>query len=262
MALSDPQVAALTQALQQAVQILQSGAGAGDSAAPEGADLAADPADPNAMMDDGDADDLDPAMGDDADPMADPNADPAMGGMPQPGLHDRVEQLENHTGLNKSASAGLSIELRLDQLEKIHLESPFDGELIERIEQLEAIPKLSKALAKAAEAVEAPESIDLAAVIKATVEQTTMAVMAKLQKSAVGQDELPGLGQLRTVATRRSQQPLEKSAEDEDDLEQLLQKSGSPLTSSLMLIREMARGGDARMMFSSVADDDETEGDD
>jgi hypothetical protein len=41
--MDDQKIAALLQVMQQAVQILQSGAGAGDSAAPEGGGMAADP---------------------------------------------------------------------------------------------------------------------------------------------------------------------------------------------------------------------------
>lgn len=242
--MDEQKIAALLQVMQQAVQILQSGSGAG-----------ADPAaDPSAMMDDGDADNLDPEMGDAADPaMADPNADPAMGGMEQPGLHDRVEQLENHTGLNKSASAGLTLDQRLDQLEKIHLDTAFDGEIVDRIEQLEATPKLSKALAKAATAIEAPEQIDLKALLAEAVQQGRESVLAELRKSPATQDGLPDLGQMRNVAARRSQSGVElnKSAEETPAVD----FGDTPFTTALSVMYEMGRGGDARMMLSSVADE-------
>lgn len=259
--MDEQKIAALLQVMQQAVQILQSGSGAG-----------ADPAaDPNAMMDDGDADNLDPAMGDAADPNAmmddpnaDPNADPAMGGMEQPGLHDRVEQLENHTGLKKSATASLSLPDRVEQLESIHLKQVFgfdgddagsDEELAARLDQLEAHPPLQKALAKAA-TVEAPEQIDLSAVIEAAVNRGRESVLAELRKSPTTQDGLPDLGQMRTAATRRSQSiaDLNKSADDDDAA---VDFGSTPFTSALSVMYELGRGGDARMMFSSVADEND-----
>ena len=218
------QVAALLQVMQQAVQILQSGAGAGNSAAPEGGGMAADPADPNAMMDDGDMDDMDPTMGDAPDPAmgGDPaiGGDPSMGGMPAAGLDDRVSQLESHTGLKKAATVGLSIEERLDQLEAIHLGEEFEGEVVDRVAQLEATPKLAKALAKSATA---PEQIDLKALLDAAVQRGRDSVLAELRKTSATatkakEDVAPDLGQLRSVGIRRAQSPenlLEKTANDE-----------------------------------------------
>jgi DNA-binding ferritin-like protein len=212
--MDDQKVAALTQVLQQAVQILQSISG---GAADPNADPNADPA----MMDDGDPDNLDPTMGDAADPNADPNADPSMGGMGQPGLHDRVEQLESHTGLKKSATAGLSIEERLEQLEEIHLDTAFDGEIVDRIAQLESVPKLAKSLAKSA-TTEAPDQIDIAELLDAAVQRGRDSVLAELRKTTAvatkSKDEVaPDLGQLRSVGIRRAQSPqaLEKSANEE-----------------------------------------------
>jgi hypothetical protein len=209
--MDDQKVAALTQVLQQAVQILQS---IGGGAADPNADPNADPA----MMDDGDPDNLDPTMGDAADPNADPNADPSMG---QPGLHDRVEQLESHTGLKKSATAGLSIEERLEQLEEIHLDTAFDGEIADRIAQLESVPKLAKSLAKSA-ATAAPDQIDIAALLDAAVQRGRESVLAELRKTTstatkAKEEVAPDLGQLRSVGIRRAQSPqaLEKSANEE-----------------------------------------------
>lgn len=211
MALSDQQTAALLQTMQQAVQILQSGVGAGDSAAPEGGGMAADP---NAMVDDGDADNMDPTMGD--------ATDPAMGGMPPAGLDDRVSQLESHTGLKKAATVILSIEDRLEQLETIHLKTAYEGELIERVEQLEAVPELAEALAKSA-ATAAPEQIDLKALLAEAVQQGRDQVLTELRKTSATatkakEEVAPDLGQLRSVSIRRAQSPeklLEKSANDE-----------------------------------------------
>jgi hypothetical protein len=173
------------------------------------------------MMDDGDADSMDPSMGDATDPaMA--GGDPSMGGMPAAGLDDRVSQLESHTGLKKSAIAGLSIEDRLDQLEAIHLGEEYTGELIERVEQLEGVPKLAKALAKSA-ATEAPDQIDIAALLDAAVQRGRDSVLAELRKTSntatkAKTEVAPELGELRSVGIRRAQSPqklLEKSANDE-----------------------------------------------
>jgi hypothetical protein len=240
MALSDQQTAALLQTMQQAVQILQAGAGAGDSAAPEADGMAADPS----MMG-GDADDLDPSMGDDAEMMDDPTMtgmDGGMdGGMPEPGLHDRVEQLETHTGLKKAATAGLSLEERLDQLESIHLGQEYEGEVADRIEQLEGTPRLSKALAKAAQAsADAPEQIDLKELINAAVAQGRAAGLAEaqaLQKQA-SPTEVPALGELRSVSNRKAQPALQKAADDDEDIVDL---STIGVTGSLLAMYEMGR---------------------
>lgn len=228
MALSDQQVTALLQTMQQAVQILQSGAGADDSAVPEDGAMTGDPTDPNMMADDGDEDDADPTMGD----AVDPTADPTMGGMPQPGLHDRVEQLETHTGLKKAATASMELVDRVGQLEMIHLGQEYgfgeddnytpEEELAARIANLEATPRLSKALAKAAEPVEAPDQIDLSAMIEAAVAKGVQRgredAIAEMKKAAevtqTSQALAPDLGQLRSVGSRRAaaSKNLEKSA--------------------------------------------------
>jgi hypothetical protein len=238
MALSDQQTAALLQTMQQAVQILQAGAGAGDSAAPEADGMAADPS----MMG-GDADDLDPSMGDDTEMMDDPTMTGMDGGMddgmPEPGLHDRVEQLETHTGLKKAATAGLSLEDRLCQLEMIHLGEEYEGEEIDRIEQLEGTPRLSKALAKAAQA-SAPEQIDLKELINAAVAQGRAAGLAEaqaLQKQA-SPTEVPALGELRSVSSRKAQPALQKAADDDEDIVDL---STIGVTGSLLAMYEMGR---------------------
>lgn len=230
---------ALAQALQQALQIVQSAGGGGelDQAADDGME---DPSmmDGEQMYDDEMPDDgmEDPSMmGDD---MADDGMmeDPSMMGdddqlTPDMGddggmtgnLDDRVAQLEQHTGLKKSATVHLTLDERLDQLEEIHLGQAYEGPDLDRIRQLETkAPRLRKALAQQT-AAEAPDQIDLQDLIKAAVAEGVKAGRAQAQQEA----GLPNLGTLRNVSNRRAQATTVRSEDDlrksvagqEDDLD-------------------------------------------
>ncbi len=221
------QAQALLQALQQAVSIVQEVAG--DPAADPNAanpdaemDMMADgagedmAADPNAemesgMMDDGmedmdDMDDMDDGMGfeegDDDEMTTDMGDDD---GMATGNLHDRVSQLESHTGLKKSASSGLDLNARLEMLERIHLGTPYTGENDDRVAQLEG-----KVLGKSAAADE-PDVIDFKSLIKAAVEEGRKAGRAEAMA------QRPAVGQLRAVGKKKAQASLQKSAASDDD---------------------------------------------
>lgn len=219
------QAQALLQALQQAVSIVQEIAG--DPAADPNAanpdaemDMMADgageemAADPNAEMDDGMMDD---DMGDDMEGMGDDmgfeegdddDMTTEMGdddGMATGNLHDRVSQLESHTGLKKSASSGLNLNGRLEMLERIHLGTPYEGEDADRVAQLE-----ERVLGKSA-ANDAPEVIDFKSLIKAAVEE------GRKFGRAEAMAERPAPGQLRSVGKKKAQASLQKSAVGDDD---------------------------------------------
>lgn len=127
--LDQQQMSAMMAALQQVMQILQQ-AGAGGGAAPGGGmggGMGAPP-DDGGGMDDPDMD-MDDDGGDD---------DPDMGGDDGGGgasLHDRVSQLEDHTGLQKAA--GVPLTLRLDKLESEVLGQEYEGPAVQRVRQLE-----------------------------------------------------------------------------------------------------------------------------
>lgn len=190
----DPQLTQqLTQLVQQMLQVLQSAGGGGN--------------DPSAMMDDDDDGDEQEQMAppdgempmDEGDEEEDDEQMPmdkgdAMGGA---SLHDRVKQLESHTGLKKSASH-LPIGDRLDMLEKLHLGQCYDGAVHLRVGQLE----------KALHQDDAPDVIPLDDLIKTAIAEGIKQGMGqmKMQKSAAQDDdddseyELPSIRQLRKQA--------------------------------------------------------------
>ncbi len=200
----DPQtIQALMGVFQQGLQILQQAQGGGSApgagpmggppmagAAPMGAPGAGGP--PGGAMgddDDEDMDDDDYSDDDGNDGMDDGDMDEdGMGGGQS--LHDRVSQLEGHTGLKKSA--GGSISDRLDALESELLGLEYEGPLVERVQQLE------KAAGIGYPGDDAPEEIPLDALIKSAIQSGIQQGMAEL----VGDDgdDLPAPGKLRKGA--------------------------------------------------------------
>ncbi|MGL5062221.1 MAG: hypothetical protein ACRC62_19775 [Microcoleus sp.] len=254
------QAQALLQALQQAVSIVQQVTGdpAADpnAANPEAEmDMAADGAgedmasDPNAEMesgmDDGMADDMDDDMGfeeGDDDEMTTEMGD--EDGMATGNLHDRISQLESHTGLKKSASSGLNLNGRLELLERIHLGTPYEGETVDRVAQLE-----EKVLGKSA-ANAAPEVIDFKSLIKAAVEEGRKAGRAEAMA------ERPAPGQLRSVGKKKAQASLQKSAVDDDDAIDLAELGFGGSLQALYVMNGVARGGGMSVSNYDDGDDD------
>lgn len=233
--MSPEQIQAMLQTLKQLLQMVESAAGGGgelDQAADDGMDDPSmmdgeqmyddDGMDDPSMMGDDMADDGmdDPSMmGDDDELTPDMGGDGGMAG----NLDDRVAQLEQHTGLKKAATAYLTLDERLDQLEEIHLGQAYEGPDLDRIRQLETkAPRLRKALAQQT-AAEAPDQIDLQDLIKAAVAEGVKAGRAQAQQEA----GLPNLGALRNVSNRRAQATTVRSEDDlrksvagqEDDLD-------------------------------------------
>jgi hypothetical protein len=244
----DPQVIQqLTQVFQQGLTILQA---AGGAATDPTADPMADPmgggmpAMGDASADDG-TDDMDMMGGDD---MGMGGDDMGMGG-DDGNLHDRVSQLEDHTGLKKSASAPIVV--RLDNLEEHWLGETYEGSAVQRVAQLENVAGLRKAAnqtrrtkqtrtpANQTRQDDAPDVIPLDSLIKAAITEGIAQVM-KQQAPAAEDDELPSVESLRKsgrrnqpVVTQRRGVPhaiqsdaaLTKAAQafgysDEDDLDQ------------------------------------------
>lgn len=257
------QAKALLQALQQAVSIVQEVAG--DPAADPNAanpdaemDMMADgageemAADPNAEMDDGMMDD---DMGDDMEGMDDDmgfeegdddEMTTEMGddGMATGNLHDRVSQLESHTGLKKSASSGLNLNGRLEMLERIHLGTPYEGEDVDRVAQLE-----EKVLGKSA-ANDAPEVIDFKSLIKVAVEEGRKAGRAEAMA------ERPAPGQLRSVGKKKAQASLQKSAVGDDDTIDLSELGFGGALQGLWLMRGAQPGNGMSLSQFDNSDDD------
>jgi hypothetical protein len=196
----------LTQAVQNMLQILQQ-AGAADPAAadptippaPDGSDM---PPASNGMPPDaigGDMGDDDDDMDDDD--MSDPSADdstPAAGN----DLHSRVQKLEHHTGLKKSASPDRPLIYRIDELEEHYLGETFQGSAAQRVDQLESVLGLQKS----ASTDEAPETIALDSLIKSAIGEAESRFMAALDKRLGQQssdEELPSPDQMRKSAQQQ-----------------------------------------------------------
>lgn len=182
----------LAQLFEQGLMLLQQ-AGAGAS-------------DPNAM----DPNAMDPSQGMSGEMPPDPNAmDPNQGmpgemppddqGLPPSGdgpdgtggsLHDRVSELENHTGLKKSAHSSMAE--RLDALERHYLGEEYDGDPYLRLAALEKAAGVTEAQN------EAPETIPLDVLIKSAIEQGIRQGLEQQNQN------LPDLRQQRYSSQRRS----------------------------------------------------------
>lgn len=158
-------------------------------------------------------------------------------------LHDRVSQVERHTGLKKSANGSLSD--RITDLEVNILGTEYEGPMVERVGQLEKAAGVSQAKPKAAAPAAAPDEIPLDTLIKSAIQQGIKEGLAAIAVSA-NQDEIdpddviPDLRSMRKAANsngqgrygrRRGSAPISLSDEDlvksaaqlgwaEDDLDQ------------------------------------------
>ncbi|MBT9158967.1 MAG: hypothetical protein DDT26_00216 [Dehalococcoidia bacterium] len=109
-------------------------------------------------------------------------------------LHSRVQNLERHTGLRKSA-ASFPLYERVGALERHHMGEEFAGSMPERVLQLEHCLGLRKA------ASQAPDTIAIEDVIAAGIKRGIEAV-TQMQKTA---NDYPSPEQMRIMAPRRSQ---------------------------------------------------------
>lgn len=208
----------LTQLVQQMLQVLQAAGGAPQGQEPPDAQdgtmdkggmmpqqgMQQKPAmKPMMKMDDSDAQGMQPGMqpdmGDgDMDDGGD-MGDDEMGG-DGGSLHDRVSQLESHTGLKKSAGAPLVV--RLDQLEQAYFGEEYEGPVVLRVQQLEkaaGVRHQRKAAPPAAQPA-APETIDLGDLIKAAI-APVMTKLNALEQQVNNVTELPTAGFMRKTAT-------------------------------------------------------------
>jgi hypothetical protein len=210
-------VQALMGVFQQGLQILQQAQtggsappgpmGAASGAPPMGQPLMGGGAPP---MDDGmdEDDDEDMYDADDGDDMDDDAAgdDDGMGGGAS--LHDRVSQLEGHTGLKKSARGSLSD--RLDALESQLLGQEYEGPMVDRVAQLEKAAGLGYPGDDGA-----PDEIPLDSLIKSAIQQGIQKGMAELVQA----DEIPDVRSMRKSARdarygqRRGQRTITTDAE-------------------------------------------------
>ena len=122
-------------------------------------------------------------------------------------LHDRVSQLEDHTGLKKSAQ-GLPMAERIDALERHYLGEEFDGDPHKRVLQLE----------KAARQDEAPDTIPLDVLIKSAVQEGIRQGLAQQQ------DMLPDLNRQRYQGSQRRAQV--STVQSDTDLQKAAQAWG------------------------------------
>lgn len=198
---------ALLPLLQQMVQVVQNAPDDGDGDN-DADDMYGDDGG-DAMPDGGDGDpyaDEDDAMpGEMAPPgaMGTSNPPDPTGNMPPDGgsLHDRVSQLESHTGLKKSAS-NLPLVDRISSLEDHYLGETYTGAATDRVEQLESVA----GLAKSAAVESAPDEIDLPSLIKAAAKMAVTEALSELNKSAQSSNSgLPDPGQLRKTTRRQGQ---------------------------------------------------------
>jgi hypothetical protein len=151
---------------------------------------------------------------------------------PQDGnLHDRVSQLESHTGLQKSAG-NLPLIHRLDALEEHWLGESYQGSAGDRVDQLENVILGKSAQSSSGAATrtqnptvdDAPDEIDLPSLIKAAAsagakqgaKEATAAIAALLSQETNIEGNLPPLNHLRktartpVVGERRGQVPKDQ----------------------------------------------------
>lgn len=211
-------IQSLMMCFQQGLTLLQqaqAGAGAGNPMGGDGMDDGDMAGGPDDGMDEGGMGDggaVPPPMADGEDGDMDDMDGTAMGGGGT--LHDRVQQLESHTGLKKSAQS-LPLGERVDALEDEILGQQFEGPMVQRVAQLEKA--VGGDLHKAADD-EAPQEIPLDALIKSAIangiSQGMRQMRRELQKSAAADDgdDLPEPSTLRknarqaTYGQRRGQQ--------------------------------------------------------
>lgn len=194
----------LTQVFQQGLTLLQSAQQDGGMDMGSGGDMPNDA--PDDMPADGDGE-LPPGgddmAGDTPDDMS--AGDDGMGGGDS--LHDRVSQLEDHTGLAKSADA-TSLRDRVDALEADLLGTVYEGPMVARIGQLEKAAGVGEAkppaaAAEAADVDEAPDEIPLDLLIKTAVQEGAKQAIEQY-KLALQQDlpdtQLPSPAEMRKSA--------------------------------------------------------------
>lgn len=216
----DPQtIQALMGVFQQGLQILQTAQSGAAGAPPvaNGAPGAMPMANGGGGMPEPDGDeDEDLYDDDDEDNEDEDDAQPGMNdddqdGMGAASLHDRVSQLENHTGLKKSASGGLLD--KVAALEEAILGTEYEGPLVARVGQLE------KAAGVQPEP-EAPQEIALDDLIKSAIQEGIRQYAAAAKDDEDDEDLIPDLKIMRKAARdgrygkRRSSAP--EVATDED----------------------------------------------
>jgi len=185
----DPQIAQqLQQALQQLTMLVQQAAGGGGDPGMDPGMAGDDPnMDPN--MAGGD-----PGMDPDMDPNMDPDMDKGMN------LHDRLSNLEAHTGLRKAAS--VPITAFLDNLESQYLGQEFEGPIPARVGQLETALGIDLSKSAAITDDDAPQEIALDSLIK-TAMQGAIAPLVQRMDRLEGQGDgegIPSVGSLRKAA--------------------------------------------------------------
>lgn len=209
----DPQVLAqLTQLFQQGLTLLQQAqqGGGGEMAPPDMGEGSAD-----MDAEGGGAPDLDMMGGGDGD----------MGGGMDDGdgndsLHDRVADLESHTGLAKAAQTS-SLRQRLDDLEDEILGVSYEGPMNQRLAQLEKAAGVTRRASAqrqtAAESAawsqqqpQAPDEIPLDTLIKSAIQQgIAQGLAAQQQQPDYRNGSIPNPQALRSAAAqgRKGQQP-------------------------------------------------------
>lgn len=208
----DPQVTQqLTQLVQQMLQVLQSAGGGAPPMDDGGMDDDMTPPPDAAPMDKD-------MMSGGAAPMMDDDDDDDMGGdmMGGASLHDRVQRLESHTGLKKSAQS-TPISDRVDALERHWLGEEYDGPMVARVQQLEkAAGVLNKSATTAPRQStpkpepedEAPDVIPLDSLIKAAIAEGVKAAVQQTPqpapKTEPEDDDLPSISEMRKAAGRVS----------------------------------------------------------
>lgn len=203
----DPQtIQALMGPLQQMLQVLQQAQAGGAAAAgvPGANPMAPGAAPPAGGPPGGAMDDDDDMYEDDAGnpgDMDDDAADDGMGGGAS--LHDRVSQLEGHTGLKKSAAGG-TLSDRITGLEIEVLGTEYEGPMVERVRQLEKAAGIhSTGMRKSAQTAvdESPDEIPLDVLIKSAIQTGIQQGIAAL--AGGGDDDsndIPDLTQMRKAA--------------------------------------------------------------
>lgn len=196
----DPQtIQALMGVFQQGLQILQqaqTGGGApGADAGDMGGGMPADGGGDDDMYQQDGGNDAPDGMDDDASDMGD---DDGMGSSGS--LHDRVSQLEDHTGLKKSATASTLPE-RLDALESEILGQEYEGPVVARVQQLEkALGTEAKESSDKPSDNDAPQEIPLDTLIKTAIQSGIQEGLAKIQSPST--NDLPDPESMRKAARR------------------------------------------------------------
>jgi hypothetical protein len=239
----DPQtIQALMAVFQQGLQILQQAQGAAGAPGAPAMAGGAPGMPPTTPGDDDMGEDDDDQFADDAgnDGAAPDGMDDDMDGdgLGSASLHDRVSQLENHTGLKKSASGG-TLGDRISALEDEILGVEYEGPMIQRVSQLEKAAGVGPK-PKASNPVEdAPDEIPLDQLIKSAIQTGIQQAMAEKGITAdVDDADLPDPATMRKAARqngnhygqRRASAPVQQTDEqlaksaaalgwDEEDLD-------------------------------------------